>query len=153
MLLCLLKSLERHGFKRVLIVNGHGGNIAALNAFLPDFARETGLTMRVTTSFELAHQAPCAEILEDQEGVQHACEAETSMMLVVAPDTVKREQLAEAHGPPHLARAGRPAGGARFARFKRRHRQRRDRRRAPRQRARRASGCSPPSPRRWRCHP
>ena len=40
-LLAFLKSLERHGFKRVFIVNGHGGNIAALNAFLPDFARET----------------------------------------------------------------------------------------------------------------
>jgi creatinine amidohydrolase len=38
-LLCLLRSVERHGFKRVLIVNGHGGNIAALSAFLPDIVR------------------------------------------------------------------------------------------------------------------
>src|SRR6476620_3561673 len=35
-LLAFLKSIERHGFKRAFIINGHGGNIAALNAFLPD---------------------------------------------------------------------------------------------------------------------
>ena len=43
-------------------------------------------------------------ILEDQDGVQHACEAETSMMMVVAPETVRREALAEAHGPAHVHR-------------------------------------------------
>src|SRR5262249_52763563 len=50
----LLASIGRHGFKRVLIVNGHGGNIAALAAFLPDIAREIGLELRVTTYFEQA---------------------------------------------------------------------------------------------------
>src|SRR5437868_9882698 len=84
-LLCLLRSVERHGFKRVLIVNGHGGNIAALSAFLPDIVRETGLKLRVTTYFEQA-KAALAEVLEDQESVHHACEAETSLMMVVAPD-------------------------------------------------------------------
>ena len=59
-LLCFLKSIERHGFKRVLIVNGHGGNIAALNAFLPDFARETGLKLYATTYFELSQGRPRA---------------------------------------------------------------------------------------------
>jgi creatinine amidohydrolase len=113
---CLLKSLERHGFKRVLIVNGHGGNIAALAAFLPDFAREIpGLALRVTTPYEPAQKA-IAPILEDQERVHHACEVETSMMMVVAPDTVRRDKLAEAHGPPHWT--PQPAGAARYVSFR-----------------------------------
>src|SRR5262247_3157639 len=77
-LLCFLKSIERHGFQRVLVVNGHGGNIAALSAFLPDIARETGLKVRMTTYFDQAKGA-MADILEDQKGVHHACEAETSL--------------------------------------------------------------------------
>src|SRR6186713_1326863 len=75
-LLCFLKSIARHGFKRVFIVNGHGGNIAALNSFLPDFARETHLKLYATTYFELS-RAELAQFLEDQESVQHACEVET----------------------------------------------------------------------------
>src|SRR5215813_530273 len=89
-LLAFLKSLERHGFKRVFIVNGHGGNIAALNAFLPDFARETSLKVRSATYFELA-ASDLAPVLEDQKTVHHACEVETSLMLLLAPDTVNKE--------------------------------------------------------------
>jgi creatinine amidohydrolase len=100
-LLCLIGSLKRHGFTRVLIVNGHGGNMTALNAFLPDLARETGLAVAATTYFELAQPA-FAPLLEDQTGVLHACEAETSMMMVAAPDAVREERFADAHGP-HFA--------------------------------------------------
>lgn len=115
-LLCLLRSLERHGFKRVLIVNGHGGNIAALGAFLPDLARELpGLALRVTTPYQPA-QLALAKLLEDQDGVHHACEVETSMMMVLAPDTVRRDKLAEAHGPPHWTPP--PAGVARYMSFR-----------------------------------
>jgi len=116
-LLCFLKSMERHGFKRVFIVNGHGGNKTALNAFLPDFAVETGLAIRVATYFDVAPDA-MKLILEDQEGVRHACEAETSMMLVAAPETVKRERFAEAFGPAFShGPSGLPAV-QRFASFK-----------------------------------
>jgi creatinine amidohydrolase len=97
-LLCLVQSLKRHGFTRVLIVNGHGGNMTALNAFLPDLSRETGLAVAATTYFELAQPA-FAPLLEDQTGVLHACEAETSMMMVAAPDAVRTEKFADAYGP------------------------------------------------------
>ncbi|WP_199086805.1 creatininase family protein [Bosea sp. ASV33] len=96
-LLSLLKSIERHGFHRVLIVNGHGGNIAALTAFLPDFARETRLHVEATTYFMLA-EAAFPPLLEDQKSVQHACEVETSMMMVLAPGSVREPRLAEAFG-------------------------------------------------------
>jgi creatinine amidohydrolase len=98
LLLCLVTSLKRHGFERVLIVNGHGGNMTALNAFLPDITRETGVALAATTYFELAQPA-FAPLLEDQTSVLHACEAETAMMMAVAPEAVREEKIAEAYGP------------------------------------------------------
>jgi len=96
-LLAFLKSIERHGFRRVLIVNGHGGNIAALNSFLPDFARKTGLKVYMATYFDLV-SSDLAPLLEDQKTVHHACEVETSLMMVIAPDSVKHDRLPEAFG-------------------------------------------------------
>ena len=104
-LLAFLRSLERHGFERVFIINGHGGNIAALNSFLPDFARETGLKLRSATYFELA-ASDLSPVLQDQKTVHHACEVETSLMLWLAPDTVRRDRLPEAYGGVAGSNAG-----------------------------------------------
>jgi creatinine amidohydrolase len=97
-LLAFLRSIERAGFRKVAIVNGHGGNMSALNAFLPDFAREIPLKLYATTYFMLAAET-IRPMLDRQKGVIHACEVETSMMMALAPDTVKAERLAEAVGP------------------------------------------------------
>lgn len=101
-LLCLLKSLERHGFRRVVIVNGHSGNSAALQAFLPDFARETKLRVRVA----MYHAAADKSLLSilDNPGGRHANEFETSMMMALAPDLVRSERLQDAYGGQGLER-------------------------------------------------
>ena len=86
------------GFRRIVIVNGHGGNIQALATFTGELTRELAAPIATTTYF-MEGQAAQAGILEDQKGVMHACEAETSMMMAVHPDLVNAAQLKDAHGP------------------------------------------------------
>lgn len=96
----LCQSILRAGFRRILIVNGHGGNVAALNALTTELTRELEAPIATTSYWALAQEAGAfAAILEDQEGVQHACEAETSMMLAAAADLVDEDRLADAVGP------------------------------------------------------
>jgi creatinine amidohydrolase len=53
---CLLKelcgSILQAGFKKILIVNSHGGNVAALNALTTDFARELGASLFTPASIQ-----------------------------------------------------------------------------------------------------
>ncbi len=96
----LCQAILRAGFEKILIVNGHGGNMAALNTLTTELTRELGAPIATTTYFIPATQAGLvAPLLDDQEGVIHACEAETSMMMVAAPDLVDETRLADAHGP------------------------------------------------------
>ncbi len=106
----LARSIEAAGFRRLVIVNGHGGNMTALNAMSAELAEALGIRVAITTYFQLAEVA-IAGILEDQPGVLHAGEAETSMMLAIRPDLVRTERLAEAHGPA-APRAGAVLGAA-----------------------------------------
>lgn len=94
----LLRSILRAGFKRIVVVNGHGGNMAALNVLTGELTPTLDAPIASTTYFALA-EAEIGQILEDQRGVLHACEAETSMMLALRPDLVREDRLAEAHGP------------------------------------------------------
>lgn len=94
----LCGSILRAGFRRIVIVNGHGGNIQALGTFVGELTRELNAPIAVTTYF-MEGQAAMATILDDQDGVMHACEAETSMMMAAHPDLVDPGRLGEAHGP------------------------------------------------------
>jgi creatinine amidohydrolase len=94
----LCRSILNAGFRRIVIVNGHGGNIQALGTFIGELTRELHAPIAATTYF-MEGQAAMAEILDDQDGVMHACEAETSMMMVVHPGLVNAARLGEAHGP------------------------------------------------------
>jgi creatinine amidohydrolase len=96
----LCGSILQAGFKKIMIVNSHGGNVAALNALTTDLARELNTPIATTTLYNLPHESGAyAEILEDQKTVRHACEAETSMMLAAFADCVRTGRISEAFGP------------------------------------------------------
>ncbi|MGH6942805.1 MAG: creatininase family protein, partial [Geminicoccaceae bacterium] len=112
LLRCLCGCLERHGFKRVLLLNGHGGNEAALRVVVEQLAPQMDLALATATYWRLAAK-PFEEVLERQKQVMHACEAETSMVLALRPELVDAARFEEARTRVATAEdAGRGAKGA-----------------------------------------
>jgi creatinine amidohydrolase len=89
---CLVRSLVRSGFRRIILINGHGGNMTAMNAIVGELSVETALPIALAT-YWVAAEAEFAQILDEQTTVKHACEAETSMVLALRPDLVAMDAL------------------------------------------------------------
>jgi creatinine amidohydrolase len=88
----LIVALTRHGFRHMLISNSHGGNIIAMQQIADELAGQVPATIVATTYVTEAAEA-IAALLEDQPGIQHACEGETSMMLACEPELVDQVNL------------------------------------------------------------
>ena len=114
----LCRSICHHGFQRIFLLNGHGGNIAALNVICSELVKELdGLRVVSGTYWTLPEVAEkFAEILEVQQNVRHAGEAETSMMLALEPELVDQARLSQADGPPDTPFYG--SGVSRWVSFK-----------------------------------
>jgi len=87
-------SLLSHGIKKLLIVNGHDGNIPAIEASTREFRTEYP-EMRIAvleawwvTAGELLPEGT----FEVWDGLGHGGEGETSMMLAVAPELVEMDR-------------------------------------------------------------
>ena len=89
------RSLQRHGFGRILLLNGHGGNEAALRVIVEQLSPAFEGVLACVNYWHLA-ALEFAAILERQSGVRHACEAETSMVLALRPELVDPTRFAEA---------------------------------------------------------
>ncbi|MEO1490570.1 MAG: creatininase family protein [Pseudomonadota bacterium] len=88
----LVVSLIRHGFRDILISNSHGGNIIAMQQICDELSSEIEATL-VATTYVAEARAEIGALLEDQAGIQHACEGETAMMMAVEPDLVDTSDL------------------------------------------------------------
>ncbi|GAA4117514.1 creatininase family protein [Aminobacter aganoensis] len=92
----ILESVVRHGFTNLVIFNSHGGNQAVGQVLLETFgSRHRECTIAMLTWWRLV--APELEAIRESgfAGVNHACEFETSLMLLAAPDNVRRELIGD----------------------------------------------------------
>ena len=82
-----------HGFQRILLLNGHGGNIVPSQQAIFELRQERrerkDLLLLAATYWTLGEQGG-DDFVQSQMG--HACEWETSMMLCIRPDLVGRYQ-------------------------------------------------------------
>jgi creatinine amidohydrolase len=95
-----VRSYARHGFRRIIVTWSHGGNAKAISEVLPELAAEL-------PNVEILGHADTNAFFKDwmsfaaQRGVDlerlgiHAGEGETSCMLAVVPEQVRKDQLAQ----------------------------------------------------------
>jgi creatinine amidohydrolase len=94
MLCDLLTPLLEDGYERVLLLNGHGGNIdtmhVALRRLQPRFRTRI---LGASSYWELAERELAALVEGARKSMGHACEFETSMVMALRPELVRTAEI------------------------------------------------------------
>jgi len=84
-------SLKQHGAKRLLIINYHGGNTEPIKLAANKIQREIGLKVYAVNWTQFGRDLIVEWAKSEDWG--HACEHETSMMLLFRPDLVRKDKI------------------------------------------------------------
>ncbi len=95
-LLDIVESLAHWGIRRVLVVNGHGGNIDALRLVSRRARRDLASLVAAVMWAQLAVDEIATAA--DSASYGHACEIETSVVMALTPDRLLRDRIAAPQG-------------------------------------------------------
>jgi creatinine amidohydrolase len=86
------------GWRKIFILNGHGGNIDTYHIALRMLHEVYPEAELMAASYwEIAGAEIAAHLAGPRKSVGHACEAETAMMLAVRPDLVRMDRAEDCH--------------------------------------------------------
>ncbi len=118
MLRDIAKCVAHHGFKILILLNGHGGNSAAINAISGAFLHEIDLRIMALTYWDVIDKNEIAKLRDSQiGGMSHAGEFEASCQLALRPHLVKTDRYVvklRDSGLPHMKRDMFFSGGISF---------------------------------------
>lgn len=108
-------SVHAHGFRKILLLNGHGGNSPIVAGMRTKLGMEDGISVVGYDYWGLRAMPEAMRRLcpTDRGFIGHAGEFETSVQLYLQPDLVQRQELAWApggFGDPSTATQGKGKG-------------------------------------------
>lgn len=98
------KSLAHHGFRKILLVNGHGSNVPFLDIAARNITNTTDSIAAMISWWTLIPPALFRELRQSEipDGMAHACELETSVLLYLRGDLVQMDKAEkEINLPPN----------------------------------------------------
>ena len=98
----ICESLQTHGVKNILVLNGHGGNVAPLRQSVPEFARKLGIRIETNSYWDAFTPEIVKKYMVSGKAPGHAAEFETSFAMAAFPERVRWEGVDYAKIKPHL---------------------------------------------------
>lgn len=107
-------SIARHGFRRLVIVNGHGGN-AGIVGVAATLLAEHGIRAAALSYWDLIPEEIGRRTRRDGSGIGHAGEVETSIALALQPELVALDRVTPEACADLAAMAAAPFAGVAYA--------------------------------------
>lgn len=98
----ICESLQTHGVKNILVLNGHGGNVIPLRESVPGFAKKLGIRIETNSYWDAYTPEIVRKHMESGKAPGHAAEFETSFAMAAFPERIHWEGVDYAKIKPHL---------------------------------------------------
>jgi creatinine amidohydrolase len=89
----ICSSLQHHGFRQIVLLNGHGGNASSLSVLGQELYARLGLSVNVIVYWDLVPDEVRRQVSSATKGLGHAGQMETAVMLYLAPHLVRQDDL------------------------------------------------------------
>ncbi|MFD0716689.1 creatininase family protein [Paenibacillus sp. GCM10027626] len=94
-LLDIAESLIRHGVRKILLLNSHGGNAALMKTVTDEIGIRHGVYPVSVTYWHLISDLIPQIRRSEAGGMAHACELETSLKMIFTPEDIRPELISD----------------------------------------------------------
>lgn len=98
----ICESLKTHGVNKILILNGHGGNVAPLEKRTPEFREKLGIDIQFNSYWDGYTPDDVKKYMESGKAPGHAAEYETSFAMAAFPERIHWEDVDYEKAKPRL---------------------------------------------------